>query len=78
METLCGFSKCKVWERNRRDRMKVSFTELEKVLPLYDPTKTISRLEVLRRAVSCIEDLKHRNRTAISENGASEETSKKI
>lgn len=65
----CAFfsrSKCRVWERERRDRLKSCFTALGKALPSYDPSTTLSKIEILQKAAAAIVELQGKNRELLS------------
>ncbi|KAI4460984.1 helix-loop-helix dna-binding domain [Holotrichia oblita] len=50
-------SKCREWEKDRRERLKKGFTSLCKILPCYEPSLTLSKIEILQKAQSYIEEL---------------------
>lgn len=51
------YSKCRKWEKDRRNRIKEKFNQLEKVLPSYDPSKPLGHENILEEARKAIEDL---------------------
>lgn len=50
-------SKCREWEKDRRERQTKSFVALSKLLPCYDPSVPLSRINILEKAASYIEEL---------------------
>lgn len=50
-------SKCREWEKDRRERLTKSFIALSKLLPCYDPSIPLSRINILDKAASYIEEL---------------------
>ncbi|GLV38305.1 hypothetical protein CBL_05235 [Carabus blaptoides fortunei] len=58
-------SKCREWERERRDRLKTCFTALGRLLPCYDPSVVLSKLEILQRAAAYIEELQRKNKDLV-------------
>ncbi|GJQ87563.1 hypothetical protein Trydic_g4830 [Trypoxylus dichotomus] len=50
-------SKCREWEKDRRERLKKGFASLSKVLPCYEPSITLSKIEILQKAQAYIEEL---------------------
>lgn len=50
-------SKCREWEKDRRDRLNKSFVALSKLLPCYDPSVPLSRINILEKSASYIEEL---------------------
>lgn len=51
------FSKCRKWEKDRRDRFSQCFIALGKVLPCYDPSVTLNKIQILEKAASYITEL---------------------
>lgn len=51
------FSKCREWEKERRGRLNKSFTALSKLLPCYDPSLPLSKITILEKSASYIEEL---------------------
>ncbi|KAF2895423.1 hypothetical protein ILUMI_10751 [Ignelater luminosus] len=52
--------KCRVWEKVRRDKLKKCFVNLSKLLPNYDPSLTLSNIEILQKAAVYIEELQQK------------------
>ncbi|XP_022901295.2 SUN domain-containing protein 2-like [Onthophagus taurus] len=50
-------SKCREWEKDRRNRLNNSFSELSKKLPCYQPSLNISKIEILQKAAGYIDEL---------------------
>lgn len=53
-------SKCRKWEKERRDRLKEEFSNLAKTLPCYDPSINICKIDILQKAASSIQELQDR------------------
>ncbi|CAG9859115.1 unnamed protein product [Phyllotreta striolata] len=51
-------SKCRNWEKERRERLSKAFDELAKVLPSYVPSLKICKIEILNQALATIVELK--------------------
>lgn len=60
------FSKCRVWEKERRGRLNQCFTTLSKVLPCYDPSVTLSKIQILEKATSHIQELEAKVKDLLS------------
>jgi hypothetical protein len=71
LSEVCCSSKSRVWERDRRERLNVSFNNLSLLLPNYDPATTLSKVEILQKAANYICDLQQENRNFL--NGSSDE-----
>ncbi|KAK6618412.1 hypothetical protein RUM43_013605 [Polyplax serrata] len=56
----------KIWEKARREKMKIYFNELEEVLPYYDPSTPMSRFEILQKSKICIRDLQDQNQDLLN------------
>ncbi len=54
-------SKCKEWERRRRDRLNEAFNLLSQLLPHHDPAKSPPKIEVLETATQFIKELRLSN-----------------
>ncbi|CAH2003355.1 unnamed protein product [Acanthoscelides obtectus] len=50
-------SKCREWEKERRNRFNEALTSLAKVLPNYDPTVNLAKLDILHKAKTTIVEL---------------------
>nr|CAD7578581.1 unnamed protein product [Timema californicum] len=70
-------SKVKEWERDRRERLNISFRELGSLLPSYNPASTLSKIEILQGAVKYIKDLHNENKTLL-EKGLNKSTAKQL
>ncbi|XP_073971035.1 uncharacterized protein isoform X2 [Rhodnius prolixus] len=57
--------KGKEWEKERRDKLNVGFQELCKLLPDHDPSITMSKMEILRKATEYIKHLQEKNEEII-------------
>lgn len=57
----CYSGKSRVWERDRRERLKLSFNNLSSLLPKYDPASTLSKAEILQKATNYIRELQQEN-----------------
>lgn len=49
-------SKRNNWEKERRDRFNRTFDELAKILPSYNPSVTINRIDILKEAITTISE----------------------
>lgn len=49
---------CKKWEKERRDRLNESFNSLAKLLPCYEPSSNISKIDILIKSAEYISKLK--------------------
>lgn len=56
----------KVWEKARREKMKIYFNELQEILPLYDPSAPLSRIEILQKSKEFIKDLQQQNQDLLN------------
>lgn len=59
-------SKCREWEKDRRDRLNRGFAALGKVLPCYDPSLPLSKINILEKAASYIEELQDKVKDLLS------------
>lgn len=59
-------SKCREWEKDRRERLTKSFVALSKLLPCYDPSIPLSRINILDKAASYIEELQVKVKEVLS------------
>lgn len=59
-------SKCREWEKDRRDRLNKSFVILSKLLPCYDPSVPLSRISILDKAAAYIEELQAKVKDVLS------------
>ncbi|XP_064211311.1 mucin-2 [Tribolium castaneum] len=69
-------SKCREWEKERRNRLNEAFATLCKLLPCYDPATNVSKIDILRNAASYIEELQTKVKTLVSQDN--DEPAKKI
>ncbi|XP_056648782.1 putative uncharacterized protein DDB_G0282133 [Diorhabda sublineata] len=51
-------SKRNNWEKERRERFNRTFDELAKILPSYNPSVTINRINILKEAITTISEFK--------------------
>jgi hypothetical protein len=63
-EGFCS-SKSRIWERDRRERLNLSFNSLSTLLPNYDPAATLSKVEILQKAANYICELQQENRNLL-------------
>ncbi|XP_069683827.1 serine-rich adhesin for platelets-like [Periplaneta americana] len=70
-------TKTRVWERDRRERLNISFSDLGSLLPNYDPGVTLSKVEILQKAANYIRELQQENRNLLQGN-VDEFTSKQV
>ncbi|KAG8222423.1 hypothetical protein J437_LFUL008420 [Ladona fulva] len=54
-------SKYREWERERRERLNVSFNDLGSLLPNHDPAVVTSKVDILQKSAAYIRDLKKEN-----------------
>lgn len=59
-------SKCREWEKDRRERLTKSFVALSKLLPCYDPSIPLSRINILDKAAAYIEELQVKVKEVLS------------
>lgn len=52
--------KNKAWEKDRRDRLNKTFDELAKLLPKFDKSVVWSKIEIIQKAITFIEELQKR------------------
>ncbi|KAL3268274.1 hypothetical protein HHI36_007398 [Cryptolaemus montrouzieri] len=57
---MTAVSDKKSWEKERRDRLKVAFTNLEKLLPSYDPSSVSTRINVLTKSIEYIQEMQNK------------------
>ncbi|XP_044272170.1 probable serine/threonine-protein kinase nek3 [Tribolium madens] len=69
-------SKCREWEKERRNRLNEAFATLCKLLPCYDPATNLSKIDILRNATTYIEELQVKIKTFISKDD--DEPAKKL
>lgn len=64
------YSKLREWEKQRRNRLKNTYTELGKLLPTYLPSKTATQIDIIEGAIKHIQELQNKvnNLLAPSEN----------
>ena len=70
------FSKCREWEKERRNRLNDAFATLSKVLPCYDPAVNVSKIDILKNAATHIEELQAKLKTLMSE--SNDDSAKKV
>ncbi|KAJ3642870.1 hypothetical protein Zmor_025619 [Zophobas morio] len=69
-------SKCREWEKERRNRLNDAFATLSKVLPCYDPAVNVSKIDILKNAATHIEELQAKLKTLMSE--SNDDSAKKV
>ncbi|KAF5271860.1 hypothetical protein FQA39_LY08000 [Lamprigera yunnana] len=62
-------SKCREWEKIRRDKLNTGFSCLSKLLPNHDPSLTWSKLYILQRASQYIEELQVKLKNVLTAEG---------
>lgn len=62
------FRKYREWERKRRNRLNVSFCELNTVLPDYDPAVNRTKVDIINNAASYIKELVDKNQKLMEKN----------
>ncbi|XP_018320327.1 putative uncharacterized protein DDB_G0282133 isoform X2 [Agrilus planipennis] len=63
-------NKSREWEKDRRTRINDAFTSLSKLLPCYDPSRTLSKINILKQAAAFIEELQEKINSFINNNQA--------
>uniref|UniRef100_A0A0A9YTV5 BHLH domain-containing protein n=2 Tax=Lygus hesperus TaxID=30085 RepID=A0A0A9YTV5_LYGHE len=53
--------KSREWEKERRDKLNVGFNDLSKLLPDHDPSISLSKMDILRKAAEFIRQLQEQN-----------------
>uniref|UniRef100_A0A182R151 BHLH domain-containing protein n=1 Tax=Anopheles farauti TaxID=69004 RepID=A0A182R151_9DIPT len=48
----------RIWEKERRERLNKTFEDLQRLLPDHEPASTLSKVEILQRAIELIEHVK--------------------
>lgn len=48
----------RTWEKDRRDRLNITFEKLAQLLPEYRPKVNFSKIEILHKTIVYIEDLR--------------------
>ncbi|XP_071446344.1 serine-rich adhesin for platelets-like [Hetaerina americana] len=69
--------KYREWERERRERLNVSFNDLGSLLPNHDPAISTSKVDILQKSAAYIRDLKKENSDLLL-SGANKLQTKKI
>ncbi|KAF5298912.1 hypothetical protein FQR65_LT09565 [Abscondita terminalis] len=62
-------SKCREWEKIRRDKLNSGFTVLSKLLPSHDPSLTWSKVDILQKASQYIEELQVKLKNVLTNEG---------
>lgn len=70
------FKKSSEWERNRRDRLNESFLALSRLLPTYDESKPLSKIEIINQARCFIVELSEQNKRLLMGDEAKENVQK--
>lgn len=61
----------RAWEKERRDRLNVTFDKLAKLLPEYQPKINFSKIEILQKSIIYIEDLRTKLKELLSTENSS-------
>ncbi|XP_046391229.1 uncharacterized protein LOC124159455 [Ischnura elegans] len=69
-KTVSESSKYREWERERRERLNVSFNDLGSLLPDHDPAVVTSKVEILQKSAAFIRDLKKENSELLLSKGS--------
>jgi len=59
-------SKCREWERRRRDRLTDAFKSLVELLPNYDPARIPPKIDILENSTQFIKELRLSNSRLIA------------
>lgn len=68
MKMIFFFRKNGEWEKNRRDKLNLTFSELSQLLPGHDPLLTLSKVEILRKTVAYVGQLRESNTRLLETN----------
>lgn len=60
------FRQNRTWEKDRRDRLNITFDKLSKLLPEYQPKLTFSKIEILQKSINYIENLREKIKDLLS------------
>jgi len=64
------------WERRRRDKLNDAFNYLAELLPNYDPTRTIAKIDILEKSTEFVKELRLSNSRLLNQQSDSDEKSK--
>uniref|UniRef100_A0A182FW55 Uncharacterized protein n=1 Tax=Anopheles albimanus TaxID=7167 RepID=A0A182FW55_ANOAL len=57
----------RIWEKERRERLNKSFEDLQRLLPDHDPNATLTKIEILQKAIELIGKLQKKIKDLIDE-----------
>ncbi|XP_041784262.1 mucin-19-like [Anopheles merus] len=57
----------RIWEKERRERLNKTFDDLQRLLPEHEPASTLSKVEILQRAIEHINKLQKKIKTLVEE-----------
>uniref|UniRef100_A0A1S4J8R1 Uncharacterized protein n=3 Tax=Culex pipiens complex TaxID=518105 RepID=A0A1S4J8R1_CULQU len=57
----------RIWEKERRDRLNQTFDSLAKLLPDYEATTQLSKIEILQRTIEHVEKLQDKIKAFLEE-----------
>ncbi|XP_053659480.1 mucin-6-like [Anopheles marshallii] len=57
----------RIWEKERRERLNKTFEDLQRLLPDHEPTSTLSKVEILQRAIELITKLQKKIKVLVEE-----------
>ena len=66
------------WERNRRDRLNDSFIALSRLLPNFEESKPLSKIETINQATRFIIDLQEQNKRLLMGDETKENVQSKL
>lgn len=72
------YSKTRLWEKERRDRINDYFKKLWEVLPMYDASKPLSKPEILIHAASTIKELDEKLKSLLVNTKGEKDTEQKL
>uniref|UniRef100_A0A182W9C9 BHLH domain-containing protein n=1 Tax=Anopheles minimus TaxID=112268 RepID=A0A182W9C9_9DIPT len=57
----------RIWEKERRERLNKTFEDLQRLLPDHEPASTLSKVEILQRAIELISKLQKKIKVLVEE-----------
>uniref|UniRef100_A0A182K557 BHLH domain-containing protein n=1 Tax=Anopheles christyi TaxID=43041 RepID=A0A182K557_9DIPT len=57
----------RIWEKERRERLNKTFDDLQRLLPEHEPASTLSKVEILQRAIEHINKLQKKIKVLVEE-----------
>uniref|UniRef100_A0A182P1R0 BHLH domain-containing protein n=1 Tax=Anopheles epiroticus TaxID=199890 RepID=A0A182P1R0_9DIPT len=57
----------RIWEKERRERLNKTFEDLQRLLPDHEPASTLSKVEILQRAIEHINKLQKKIKMLVEE-----------